>query len=431
MYFIIKTRDFYLHSGILILLLFTCDLRAQEDSNFNSILDKLASYTALSPPDKVYLHTDKDFYSNGETIWFKTYVVDGVMHLESKKSKVVYVELLDTKDSIIAQRKIYTAPDWAAGDIALPENIEEGTYLLRAYTKYMLNEDEPVFFQKEIPVWQKQVNANDVSNNEPKDENPNEATTNQGLPDNSLKPLVQFFPEGGHLVSGLKNVLGLKITDAKGNGITLRGDIVDGNGTKIVPFRSFEFGLASAYFDVEPDTEYFAQIEINGVLEKYTLPNALSKGYTLQLTNHGEHIVIRIATNIHNGLEGTFLLGHLRGSLIFNDFMENTRDSIYEIKLSTAKLDDGVAHFTLFAPNGEPLCERLTFIENPKNRIALSVKTDRAYYGFREQVGVRLALQDENGKPMDGRFSMSVASENSLKKKTSTLKSWLLLNSDL
>ncbi|CAN0605777.1 unnamed protein product, partial [Ectocarpus sp. 12 AP-2014] len=174
------------------------------------------------------------------------------------------------------------------------------------------------------------------------------------------------------------------------------------------------FGLASVNFDVATNTDYYAQIEINGVTEKYPLPTPLTKGYVLQLTNHGGYLVVRVSTNIPNGLEGTSLLGHLRGSLIFKHREKNGSDATYVTKLSTAQLDDGVAHFTLFAPNGEPVCERLTFIENPKNNVKLNIKTDKASYGFREQVALSLAVEDDKGKPLEGRFSMSISSENSL-----------------
>jgi hypothetical protein len=223
----------------------------------------------------------------------------------------------------------------------------------------------------------------------------------------------------------------MKITDGKGTGIALKGTIVDGEGTQIVPFRSFEFGLASAYFDVKAGTNYYAQIDFNGILEKYPLPQPLSKGYTLQMSNQGEHIVIRISTNINNGLKGALLLGHLRGHQFFKRFENKGSDDTYEVKLLTSKLGDGVAHFTLFAPNGEPVCERLTFIENPENEVELSLKTNKTEYGFREPVDLDFDVRDAKGKPLDGRFSMSVATGNGLKKETATIKSWLLLNSDL
>jgi|GEM_PF-3502841 len=46
------------------------------------------------PQEKVYLHTDKPYYSAGEDIWFKTYLVNATTHLPYTKSRFVYVELI-------------------------------------------------------------------------------------------------------------------------------------------------------------------------------------------------------------------------------------------------------------------------------------------------------------------------------------------------
>ncbi|SDL47088.1 TonB-dependent receptor plug domain-containing protein [Kriegella aquimaris] len=428
-----KTADtFCIYSLVLVLLFSIYDLDAQENPVFNTIQGQLATYANLTPPEKVYVQTDKDCYTSGETIWFKAYVLNGITHWESDKSRVVYVELLNSKDSIIAQRKLYANSGWAAGDITVPQDVKEGPHVLRAYTKYMLNDSELVLFQKKITIWSQQLNSNDIPEKKfEKDERGEETSKNQIALLNTTKPIVQFFPEGGNLVAGLTNVMGLKITDAAGTGIALQGKIVNEDGTQIVPFRSFEFGLASTYFEVKPDTDYYAQIEINGVTEKYPVPRPLSKGYVLQVSNYGEYVVVRVSTNINNGLKGTLLLGHLRGQLIFKRFEKNSNEDTYVIKILTSKLDDGVAHFTLFDPNGEPVSERLSFIENPKNNVNFSVKSDRPKYGFREQVALALAVQDTKGASLGGHFSMSVVTQNSLEKETSTIKSWLLLNSDI
>lgn len=427
-----RAGTFYIYKLVLALLFSTCNLGAQEKPIFNTVFGKLATYTELKQPEKVYLQTDKDFYTNSETIWFKSYVLNGITHWESNKSRVVYVELVNSKDSIIAKRKLYATSGWAAGDITVPEVVEEGPHMLRAYTKYMLNDSELVLFQKKIPIYTQRLNSSDIAEKK-KEENERGGVTpkNQAAPLNTTRPTVQFFPEGGNLVTGLKNVLGLKITDGAGTGIALQGKIVNEDGVQVAPFRSFEFGLASTYFEVKAETDYYAQIQIDGVTEKYPVPRPLSKGYVLQISNHREYLVVRVSTNIENGLKGTLLLGHLRGQLILKRFEKNNVGDTYVIKILTTKLEDGVAHFTLFDPNGEPVSERLTFIENPKNNVNLFMKTDRAKYGFRKQVDLSLTVQDTKGKSLDGRFSMSVVTQNSLEKETPTIKSWLLLNSDI
>lgn len=80
-----KTDKYSFSVSTLIGLFFALQSPAQENSVFLNVPGKLITYTNSYAPDKVYLQTDKDYYTNGETIWFKAYVLNGITHLPSKK----------------------------------------------------------------------------------------------------------------------------------------------------------------------------------------------------------------------------------------------------------------------------------------------------------------------------------------------------------
>lgn len=423
--------NFSVFKTILVLLCSVYQICAQDNIVFSKILEKLNTYTTLNTPEKVYLQTDKDYYTNGDTLWFKTYILDGISHTASDKSRVVYVELLDAEQKVIEQRRIYTGFEGGSGDIAIAENINEGSYYLRAYTKYMLNEKDPVIYQKEIPIWAYSINSKKKPEKASLKKRKEAAFSNEIGEIMLTKPVVQFFPEGGNLVTGLNNVLGLKITDGAGKGLALKGKIIDQNGSLITMFGTYDFGLGQVQFQVAQDTQYYVEIKIDGNLEKYMVPKSISKGYVLQISNKGEFIQIQVTTNIANGLNGAFLIGHLRGETILKYRADGKTENTYELKLSTAELNDGVASFTLFTPEGERVCERLVFVENPNNATGLSLKTDATKYGLRKKVNVDLTVFDELGLPLSGNFSMSVSSQKGITNRTTTIKSWLLLNSDL
>lgn len=407
-------------------------VNAQQNKRLQNMLGKLATYTDINTPEKVYLQTDKDLYTNGETIWFKAYLLNGVNHGFSGKSRVVYVELLDWNSNIVKQLKLFVGPNEASGDITLPDKIKEGTYLLRAYTKYMMNEQDPVFFQKEINIWAQRLNLKDNSKKKYREKKTKKEKSQQEANElGTARPVVQFFPEGGDLVTGLDCVLGIKVTDGKDNGIALKGKILDQDNNLAAVFRSHDSGLGRAYFKVEPSKRYRAEIEIDGRTERYDLPKPLPKGYGLQIVNRGEYFRIRVSTNIDKGLEGSLLLGHLRGELILKQAISTRNEKVFTVKLLASKLQDGVAHFTFFAPDGEPVCERLIFIENPKNNLRLSLSTNRTDYNFRDRVNIDMSVVDNKGKTVDGNFSMSVVTKDGVNGKTENIKSWLLLNSDL
>ena len=112
------------------------------------ILNKLKEYTTQNYPEKIYIQTDKPYYTAGENIWFNTYLVNGVNHIKSEKRKIIYVELINEKDSIISEGRLFADSISVKGDFKLPIDLKEGKYLLRAYTNYMRNELDDFFFKK-------------------------------------------------------------------------------------------------------------------------------------------------------------------------------------------------------------------------------------------------------------------------------------------
>lgn len=112
----------------------------------------LSTYTFAQTMEceRVYLQTDKQLYMAGELMWMKLYTTDDSGSLLSF-SKVGYVELVS--DSVPeAQVKIEITEGTGAGWIELSPMLPTGYYRLVAYTRYMRNEGEPVFFEKTIGI---------------------------------------------------------------------------------------------------------------------------------------------------------------------------------------------------------------------------------------------------------------------------------------
>jgi len=119
-----------------LLIVFTAGLRGQEIPGI--------------PAERIYLQTDKQMYLAGELVYLKVFTVTP----EKKPlsfSKIVYVELLDDKDSRV-QVKIGLTRGIGEGWLELPLDLPTGHYRMVAYTRFMLNEGETVFFEKNIGV---------------------------------------------------------------------------------------------------------------------------------------------------------------------------------------------------------------------------------------------------------------------------------------
>ena len=100
--------------------------------------------------ERVYMQTDKQLYLAGEIVYMKVLTVS-----YDKKplsfSKIAYVELVNESISLV-QIKIELSNGVGEGWMELPLNLPTAHYRLIAYTRFMRNENESVFFEKNIGI---------------------------------------------------------------------------------------------------------------------------------------------------------------------------------------------------------------------------------------------------------------------------------------
>ena len=118
--------------------------------DFNGITRHFDEQMNVFPQEKIHLHTDRDFYVPGEKIWFKAYVTDAASLQSPTDSRYVYTELIDSNDSLVGRVMVRPENGMFHGYLFLSENVPEGNYTLRAYTRYMENSGDDYFFKKNI-----------------------------------------------------------------------------------------------------------------------------------------------------------------------------------------------------------------------------------------------------------------------------------------
>lgn len=118
----------------------------------DNLSKKFKQWNDTLPEDRIYLQCDKPFYGPGETIWFTAYIRDAATLKQSKKSDIVYVELLNPKGSVEKQIALIAKNGVAQGDFSLNEDLPGGLYTIKAYTNWQKNDPNPAFFIKEIQV---------------------------------------------------------------------------------------------------------------------------------------------------------------------------------------------------------------------------------------------------------------------------------------
>lgn len=104
--------------------------------------------------ERLYVATDRGTYISGEAMWLSVYcfdISDG-SPLLSGLSNVVYVELHNSQGAAHTC-KIALNKGRGSGRLVLPPTLPTGNYRLVAYTRQMLNEETPVYFQKIVSIF--------------------------------------------------------------------------------------------------------------------------------------------------------------------------------------------------------------------------------------------------------------------------------------
>lgn len=385
------------------------------------IQNRLSEYVTEKYPEKIYIHTDRPYYTAGENIWFNTFIVNGVTHTKTLKSKIIYVELINEDGKIISERKLFTESVSAEGDFKLPVDLPEGNYLLRAYTNYMRNQPADYFFKKEITIFgiNSEVPTPDAENNSTIEENAE-------LPD------IGFYPEGGYLVNGINNKVAVKIKDAELSASSVIGIIEDSQGNKITDFKTYEFGLGSFYLNPIPGKEYRAVISNGDENIVYPLPATLSEGYIMNTSLTDSEVVISVTTNKKEGLKNTLIVGQQRGLHAF-DYTQDQQKNTMLVKIPTIDLIEGVLNIVLFNESEKPVAERLVYIKKEDKVSVKFKKTNGFSTNTRDRVNMEIEIKDKLGKLVPGTFSLSITDAELIKpnKNTKNIKTYLLLNSDL
>lgn len=379
--------------------------------------------------EKTYLHIDKTTYNAGEDLWFKVYLVDASTLRPDASSKIVYVDLIDPDNKIIASRIIKINEGCGDGDFKLPADLINGEYIVRAYTRFMQNFDKAWFFRKKIVV--RSARSNRIAN-----EDSTQNMIAEGNIDHAMtvqKPDVQFFPEGGYLVDDLLNHVGIKAVGTDGKGVDISGIIADNSGEQVKDFKTTKFGLGMFDFVPRKGKRYKAFITVNGVEYPYDLPVSLSNGVVMQVIAQNDFYTIIIRSSLPNGVNNFKFNGRQRNRIIGSSEILSGIDGA-KIKIPKNILEQGIAQFTLFDNNGAPLCERLVFVEKNDTIPTVNISASKKEYGKRELVELEIS-PDQGAIPSKINSNMSVAVTDLLvagrDRYGLDIRSYLLLNSDL
>ena len=220
----------------------------------------MAVYAEHFPSEKMHIHFDKTIYNKEETIWYKVYILSG--NELSSLSKNVYVEWYDTTGKMIKQTVAPLYQSTAKGAFEIPANYTGNFLHVKAYTRWMLNDDPAFMYEKELTV--------------------NTTAANPNRKPAVLKTNVEIFPEGGFLIQGLNTRIAFKATNQYGTPVFIKALLVNDKNKVLDTLKVQHDGMGSFYITTNPlETYKINWTDENGKTGSTLIPVLISPVYLI------------------------------------------------------------------------------------------------------------------------------------------------------
>lgn len=358
----------------------------------DSVSGKLITEIRKQGRPKALLETDKSIFKAGENIWFRSFLVNSISQKVTWQSKYLFVDLVDEKDSVVSSVLLDAARQQLSSKIALPATISPGYYWLRAYTRQIAEGDSNNGVVKPIYV----VGPNGRV-----------ATKNFAISNTTTngEPVIQFYPEGGSLITGANSTVAVLIKDIQGNPVATDGVVKDSRDTVVARFTSNNLGLGKFNFTPSYLRKYKAYLNWNGEQFSYTLPPFnffAGQIAVLKQGGGGKTIRVLLEDSIYKKNVVTYLIGVSKDSLCYVAIGSGQ----YEVSIPVQKFPEGVATLYLLDNRGKLLSERSIYM-NDRN-VLVTPTLLKSVFSKREKVALNISVTDVNHEPVPALLSVSV-----------------------
>lgn len=307
----------------------------------------LALQHAVDPQEKMFLHFDKNYYSPGDTIWFKAYLFQGLNR--SKDSRNFYAELRDDKGNVIDEKTAPVIMSGAFSDFHVPDSFARPTVIFRAFTANMLNGDTSFLYVKTIKIVQP-----------PKKAAP-------GAKAVVAPPEMRLLPEGGDLVAGLSCNVAFICTGPNETPVYCRGYVKDGSGGQVVNFETLHNGMGKFQMMPEAGKTYTAVWKDEKGKEYSTpMPAVKTQGIVLQVydADGAKTYTLERPANAPAELQKLRVIATQNQQLIYEATINLSAKTAVRTQIPTADLPSGIVQVTVFDMNQKPVAERICFVNN-------------------------------------------------------------------
>jgi|TARA_R100000501_G_C2619754_1_gene113061 hypothetical protein len=378
---------------ISVLLFFiTISGKVYSQNSEEEFIEKIVDYK-LQKKEVAYLHLNKSHYLKNEQLGFTAYILNEFEHTPEPTDSNLYITVKNEKDSLIRRDMYLIKNGITSGVIDIDSTFKAGNYTITAFTKHMLNFDEPYHFSENFKV---------LSNN-------SKTKKSEGFP---AKIDVQFLPESGHFLNNTINNVGVIATDSLGQGLGNGKVIIKDENAEILSIVDLNrFGIGKFSFIPKKSNSYTAVLAYKGKeVPVLFSPEIDSEGLVLTVSEKESELEILIKTNDHSlpfYQSEKFILVAQDNENFYN-FDINFKDfTTASVLFNLNELAPGMNIFTLFNEEMQPIAERLYF-----NHTNFDVETPKTIQTTAIEDSLQISISFYAEK--EGKLSVSILPKNTI-----------------
>jgi hypothetical protein len=242
---------------------------------------------------------------------------------------------------------------------------------------------------------------------------------------------VKFYPEGGNLVAGAKNVVGWEVKNSEGEPLMVRGGLFE-NGKRIATVYTDQNGIGKFNLATQGGSDYHLKLDdvMNNNDTVYVLPHLLQDAPVLSIKNAlASDTLIVDLTKPKPGDQWLILIHNYQDSYL--DFAIPSASKNISLKIALDEVPKGLNAITLLDASGRPWAERIFFAHYDRKNL-VKISTDTSFYTTRQKVKVHIKIADAEHQPVKAVFSIASVQANRLDpKKMIDIESYFYLRNDL
>jgi len=375
-----------------------------EDDIITILKSKSQNYFNLYKLTKLELLFSQPSSAAGDTIKFQIAYLNTQTLKPVSGTNIVHIYLFDQFGKKRLTRWVEITNGYSSNEFVIPTNFPSGNYKLVAFTDWMRNFDQSLYFQHDFTVVGKLLIAPVAPND-----------------------TLIFFPESGSLLVNTKNNLAIRYT-----GHSTRTDVTISDGERdLGSFTCTKDSVHLFRFTPKANATYFAEIKnVNG-RKRFPLPSAKASGVLVQVDYTESQIEINTeyVGISESGSEDLYVALFNSNGLLSQtrlNFDTNRKRKI----LLPSSLPIGIIQLVVFDKEFNLLASRVIHNGEPRTKKVILANL-QSNYATRDEVKLSFKIDDKNGSRAPSFFTCRVVKDSLFGKAETRGMDYLTFSSDI